>query len=202
MTFVLASHNKKKIKELEALLKTLTSKDMTILSLDDIGFSGDIDETGTTFEENAMIKASVPASMGYYGIADDSGLEVDVLDGAPGVYSARYSGENATDELNNQKLMNELKDVPYEKRTGRFVCVMAIASPDGEKSSFTVRGECDGMIIDSPRGENGFGYDPYFYYEPMEMTFAELSAEQKNSCSHRAVAVKLLVEEMKRRNML
>ncbi|MBO5110046.1 MAG: XTP/dITP diphosphatase [Clostridia bacterium] len=194
MDIVLASRNKKKIAELQSLLSTEALSGLRVLSLDDIGYHEEIEENGTTFEENSQIKASVPASLGYIGVADDSGLEVDYLDGAPGIYSARYSGEGATDAKNNEKLLSLLQDVPAEKRSARFVCVISCVFPDGQK--FSVRGECPGRILTSYAGNAGFGYDPLFYYEPMGKTFAELSGEEKNKISHRGRAMELFIQKL------
>lgn len=193
MKIVLTSRNKNKIRELETLLRSLTSKEIEILSLDDIGFKDDIAETGSAFEENAMLKAKTAAELGYIGIADDSGLEVDYLNGAPGIYSARYSGEHANDERNNRKLLSELEGVPYEKRTARFVSVVVCVFPDGRKP-ITARGTCEGVILESPAGENGFGYDPLFYYEPFKKSFAQLSSDEKNAVSHRGKAMRKFAE--------
>ncbi len=191
---VLASRNKKKIKELETLLGDLSSK-VQVLSLDDIGFFDEIVEDGDTFSENSLIKASVPAKLGYIGIADDSGLTVDALDGAPGVYSARYSGEGATDGKNNQKLLSELENVPDEKRGAQFRTVVTCAFPDG--TDFQVEGVCEGTILRAPDGEGGFGYDPLFYYAPLKKTFAALSADEKNAVSHRGKAMRKFIEKFK-----
>lgn len=188
MKIVLASRNAHKIAELRDLLTTLTGKELEILSLDDIGYTGEIEENGNSFEENALIKAGVPASLGYIGIADDSGLAVDALDGAPGIYSARYAGEPCDNARNNEKLLESLKNVPKEERTAKFVCVIAAVSPSGEQ--MVVRGECPGEILTALHGDGGFGYDPLFYFPPAGKTFAELSASEKNSVSHRAVAMK------------
>ena len=196
MELILASRNKKKIKEMEALLSKYMDG-VKILSLDDIGFEGDIEENGVTYEENALIKArtAVEASGNRYAsIADDSGLSVDVLGGAPGVYSARYAGGHGDDAANNARLLRDLAETPIAERTSRFVCCIACVFPDG--TSFTVRGETDGLIIDDARGEGGFGYDPYFYYEPYGKTFAELTADQKNTISHRGKAVEKLAEKL------
>ena len=196
MELILASRNKKKIKEMEALLSKYMDG-VKILSLDDIGFDGDIEENGVTYEENALIKArtAVEASGNRYAsIADDSGLSVDVLGGAPGVYSARYAGGHGDDAANNARLLRDLAETPIAERTSRFVCCIACVFPDG--TSFTVRGETDGLIIDDARGEGGFGYDPYFYYEPYGKTFAELTADQKNTISHRGKAVEKLAEKL------
>lgn len=189
---VLASRNKKKINELRTLLWQELGKDVIVLSLDDIGYGNDIVETGRTFEENAIAKASVPASLGYIGIADDSGLCVDALKGAPGVYSARYSGGD--DEDNNDLLLKELHG--KENRNAKYVCVMACVFPNHDKD-FTVRGECYGKILTERQGEGGFGYDPLFYYEPFGKTFAEVELSKKNEVSHRGVAIKQFVKKLK-----
>ncbi len=186
MVLVLASRNKKKIGEMRTLLSAI--KDIEVLSLDDIGYAGDIEEDGRSFTENAMIKASVPAKMGYIGIADDSGLEVDALGGAPGIFSARYAGGHASDEANNAKLLEALAGVPDEKRGARYVCAVACVFPDGR--ILTVQDTCKGRIIDTPKGEGGFGYDPYFYIDEKGMTFAEMTAEAKHSMSHRGKAMR------------
>lgn len=196
MKLILASRNKKKIREMETLLSRYI-EGVQILSLDDVGFEGDIEEDGATYEENALIKArTAVAASGHRiaAIADDSGLSVDVLNGAPGVYSARYAGGHGDDAANNALLLQNLKDVPAAARTARFVCCIACVFPDGRE--ITVRGETEGVIIDEARGEEGFGYDPYFYYEPFGKTFAELSADQKNAISHRGKAVEKLAEKL------
>ena len=212
MDIVLASRNKKKIAELNTLLSASGIDGLRILSLDDIGYNDDTEETGTTFEENSLIKASVPARLGYIGIADDSGLCVDALDGAPGIYSARYSGEGANDRKNIEKLLSELETVPDAERTARFVCVVSCVFPEafgevmfpdsvtdmtgkysditGDLRSFCIRGECEGTILHEKHGENGFGYDPVFYIPDKEKTFAELSNDEKNSISHRGRAMR------------
>lgn len=201
MNIVLASRNKKKIKELETLLRqTIPDKNINILSLDDIDYHDEIAETGDTFEENSYIKASVPAKLGYIGMADDSGLEVDALNGRPGVYSARYSGENAEDDDNNNKLLLELLNIPKEQRTARYVSVITCVFPEGSGADhITVRGTCEGIIIDNPRGANGFGYDPLFMCRDINKTFAELTGEEKNLISHRGKAMRLFAEEFKKR---
>ena len=197
MKFILASRNKKKIREMEAILAQHIAG-VQILSLDDIGFEGDIEEDGTTFEENALIKARTALNAAddrIAAIADDSGLAVDVLNGAPGVYSARYAGDHGDDAANNALLLQNLATVPPHERTARFVCCIACVFPDGRE--ITVYGETEGRIIDDARGDGGFGYDPYFYYEPYGKTFAELTAEQKNAISHRGKAVAKLAEALK-----
>ena len=192
MKVVLASRNKNKIKEIKAIYRDIVGEELDILSLDDIGYTSEIEEDGSSFEENATIKASVPASLGYIGLADDSGLAVNALDGAPGIYSARYSGEGATDEKNNEKLLSELSGV--SDRSAKFVCVFAIVAPDGK--NITVRGECPGVIAEGESGKGGFGYDPLFIYEPLKKTFGELTADEKNKVSHRARALKLLIPRL------
>ena len=199
MKLVLASRNRKKIGELRVMMAELFPE-MEVLSLDDIGYEGDIEENGTTFEENAMTKARVAASSGYIGIADDSGLTVEALNGEPGVYSARFAAMHNyagghDDEANNQLLMELLKDTPDEARGAAYVCCVACVLPDGR--SFTVRGEVKGKLLREYHGTGGFGYDPLFYYEPFGMTFAEASAEAKNSVSHRGVAMKKFAEQLK-----
>ena len=192
MKIVLASRNAHKIKELYAFLSPIDPS-IEILSLDDIGFVGDIEENGTTFEENALIKAQTVADMGYIGIADDSGLAVDALDGAPGVYSARYAGGHGDDHANNMLLLEHIKDVPDERRTAQFVSVIACAFPGGSHAPIVCRGECPGTILHAYRGNGGFGYDPLFYYAPFDKTYAEMTPEEKNQISHRANAMQLFI---------
>ena len=220
MKIVLSSRNKKKIAELRTLFDLSGLSGIELLSLDDIGISEDTEENGKTFEENSLIKASVPASRGYIGIADDSGLCVDALGGAPGIYSARFAGEDSNDRLNNLKLVEALKDTPDSDRSARFVCVVSCVIPKGigfdfdlpedidvsdlyptivgDSKAFCVRGECPGYILDEPRGENGFGYDPLFYIPDKQKTFAQLSSDEKNNISHRGNAMRGFVEVLKR----
>lgn len=188
---VLASRNKKKIVEFQSLLNNIFKDKIKVLSLDDIGFFGDIVENGETFEENAITKASVPASLGYIGFADDSGLCVDALNGAPGVYSARYSGGD--DEDNNNLLLKELEG--KDDRSAKYVCAIACVFPNHE-SDFVVRGECPGKILTERHGNGGFGYDPLFYYEPFGKTFAEVELSRKNTVSHRGIAVEKFVQRL------
>ena len=188
---VMAYNNRHKIKEIETFLRALCPNDkdgipFEILSLSDIGFTNDIVENGTTFEENALIKARTVANLGYIGIADDSGLCVEALNGEPGVYSARYAGGH-DDEDNNRKLLENMKDIPKDKRGAHFVSVIACVFPDGRE--IVAKGECPGTMLFDYRGNGGFGYDPLFLYEPMDKTFAEMNAEEKNSISHRARAM-------------
>ncbi len=189
---VLASRNKNKIAEFQVLLEKAFDGKVKVLSLNDIGYYDEIAENGETFEENAISKASIPASFGYIGFADDSGLCVTALNGAPGVYSARYSGGN--DEDNNDLLLKELAD--KDDRSAKYVCAIACVFPNGEKKSFVVRGECHGIILPERHGKGGFGYDPLFFYEPFGKTFAEVELSRKNEVSHRALAVKQFIEKL------
>ncbi|MBE6573371.1 MAG: XTP/dITP diphosphatase [Ruminococcaceae bacterium] len=188
MKVVLASGNKNKIREMQQLLTELCGKEITVLSLKDIGFTDDIIEDGDSFEANAFIKAQAPASKEYPVIADDSGLMVDALDGEPGIYSARYAGEECDDAKNNEKLLEKLRNTPDDKMSARFVSAIACVFPDGRRIS--AEGICEGEIIREYRGNGGFGYDPLFYVPVIGKTFAEMSAEEKNSCSHRAKAMR------------
>jgi len=190
---ILASGNAHKLEEIQAILKDF---DIDLVSMADVGLKGyEIIEDGDTFEANAMIKAkAVMNKLGVDAIADDSGLMVDYLDGAPGIYSARYSGENATAESNNLKLKEALKDVPDSKRTARFVSVISVAFADGRE--LTVRGECEGIIGYAEKGNQGFGYDPLFIVPDKNLTFAELTSEEKNAISHRANALEKLKIEL------
>lgn len=191
MKFILASKNRHKAEEMQAIL----GDKIELITQDEAG-AGDLEviEDGDTFEANAIKKAvTVMKATGSPSIADDSGLCVDALGGAPGIYTARFAGENATDEDNIQKLLAELKGIEHKNRTARFVCVIAVAYPDGKTQTF--RGECEGYILNEKRGENGFGYDPVFYVEEFDKAMAELPAEVKNSISHRSRALAKLVVE-------
>ena len=188
---VVATGNQGKIKEFKRILPSFE-----FTTMKEVGYNKDIEENGQTFEENALIKArTVCIATGKTAIADDSGLTVDALDGAPGIYSARYAGEGATDTMLMDKLLAELSDVPKEQRTAAFVCVIAYVTPEGEERTF--RGECRGEISFAPKGNNGFGYDPVFLYPSTGRTFGEMSAEEKNKISHRAKALTLFGEYMK-----
>lgn len=197
---VAASRNRHKIEEIDAITKKFG---MHIISRDEAGVPDiEITEDGQTFEDNSLKKArEIMKLCGQITIADDSGLMVDCLDGAPGIYSARFAGEDGNDEKNNQKLLMLLEGVPEEKRTAEFVSVITMVYPDG--NIITARGECRGRIITEPAGDNGFGYDPLFVPDGYDRTFAQLTAEEKNSVSHRAAALeklkKLLGENMKNR---
>jgi XTP/dITP diphosphohydrolase len=186
---VLATKNAGKIKELNALLAPLG---VTVLGLGDYPDIGEIPETGQTFLENARIKAqAVCAATGLVSIADDSGLCVDALSGAPGVYSARYSGENATDATNNAKLLAALAHVPEADRTCRFVSVVVAACPDGRE--LATEGTWEGRVAFTPAGAGGFGYDPLFFDPTADKTGAELTAAEKNARSHRGKALAKLI---------
>ncbi len=193
MKIVVASHNKKKIGELNALLCKYIDG-VELLSLDDVGMFDEIVEDGDSFEANAYIKARAAARSGYIGVGDDSGLCVEALDGAPGIFSARYSGEHGDDEANNELLLKNLED--KDSRAAAFVCALACVFPNGEHEDFCVIGKAAGEILAERRGERGFGYDPLFYYAPLKKTFAEMGADEKNEISHRGEAVKLLGERL------
>ncbi|MZP28232.1 XTP/dITP diphosphatase [Heliobacterium undosum] len=186
---ILATQNMGKVREFEAMARAQTpALPVQWLSLRDFPQITDLEETGDTFRDNALMKAEqVARACGVPAMADDSGLVVDALNGAPGVYSARFAGEPKDDRRNNEKLLELLQDVPPEQRKARFVCVLALAMPDGQK--FFAEGVCDGVIATEGRGDGGFGYDPLFYLPAYEKTFAELPAEIKNKISHRASAM-------------
>ena len=187
MKIVLATHNRDKEKELQDSLRGL---DVEIQTLSEYSNVGEIEETGTTLLENSLLKArTVFAKTGHPAIADDTGLEVDALDGGPGIYSARFAGLNATYEDNLNKLLSLIEDVPEEKRSARFRTVISFV--DGDQELWT-EGHIDGRITEFPRGNAGFGYDPVFYIPQLEKTFAELSTEEKNKISHRGLALQKL----------
>jgi XTP/dITP diphosphohydrolase len=194
MRIVLATGNPKKLAELQRILEGL---EVELVPMTDLGIEG-AEETGETFRDNALIKArAVAAETGSPALADDSGLEVDALNGEPGVRSARYAGEDGDDEANNDKLMRELAGLPEEMRTARFVCTVALVAPDGRE--WVTRGEMSGHITDEPHGEHGFGYDPYFVPDGLEVTSAELEPEEKDVLSHRGEALRQMrpnVEEL------
>lgn len=187
-TVIIATQNKGKAKEFERMFEPLGFEVKTLLDYPEIG---DIEETGTTFEENAIIKAeAVAKETGQVVISDDSGLIIDALDGAPGIYSARYAGVEKNDQANMDKVLDELKDVPDEERTARFYCALAVAFPEGE--TITVNGTCEGSILRERRGNHGFGYDPIFFVKELGKAMAELEPEQKSKISHRAKALQNL----------
>lgn len=188
---VLATKNKGKIKEMRQLLAPMH---IEVLSLADFAPVDDAEENGATFAENAMIKACYYfAHTGIPCLADDSGLEVDALGGRPGVYSARYSGEDATDQTNNAKVLQEMEGVEAEKRTARFRCSMALV---GDGIELTTDGTCEGILLAEERGSGGFGYDPLFYVPKFERTLAEMSSDEKNGISHRGAAVRKMAERI------
>ncbi|GAB6060560.1 RdgB/HAM1 family non-canonical purine NTP pyrophosphatase [Desulfonatronum parangueonense] len=190
MEIVIASRNRGKAAEIAALLGQF---DVQVRTMDAFPDIGDIPETGTTFEENALIKARTVARLtGMIAMADDSGLEVEALGGAPGVYSARFSGPDATDESNNALLLAKLKGVSQEFRQARFVSVIAVHAPVQGGKELLARGSWSGRIALSPLGEHGFGYDPLFIDEELGLTSAQLLPEQKNKRSHRAAAMQEL----------
>ena len=193
---VAATKNRHKIQEIEAITQEFG---MSIISRDEAGVPDiEINEDGETFEENSYKKAfEIMKLCNNITIADDSGLEVDCLDGAPGVYSARFAGKDGDDDANNRKLTELIKDVPYEQRTGRFVSVITMVFPDGENIS--ARGEVEGHLLTEKRGTSGFGYDPLFVPEGYDRTFGELGPEIKNSISHRSRALARLRELLDRR---
>ena len=189
---ILATRNKDKLKEIQALLSDL---DIDIVSLDEAENAPHVVEDGKTFMENAFKKAKVIAeATGIMALADDSGLEVDALDGAPGVYSARYSGENASDASNNEKLLADLEGVPAGKRSAHFSCVIVVYHPSGRWIS--TEDKCEGEITEKSIGDRGFGYDPVFYLPSLNCTMAQLSAEEKNRLSHRGKALEKLKSEL------
>lgn len=183
MKIIAATKNKNKLREFGQILKNFE-----IISQEEAGIDIDVEETGTTFEENSLLKArAIYEKTGIAAIADDSGLCVDALDGAPGVYSARYGTEGLDDEGRVRLLLKNMENIPKDKRGARFVCAITLVSDD---AVITARGECEGSIAYEPRGENGFGYDPVFYVEQYEKTMAQISPEEKNAISHRGKALR------------
>ena len=198
MKIIFATGNKNKMIEIRQILQDLG---MEILSMKEAGIDIDIVEDGKSFEENAMIKAAAIAelpevkAMDAIVLADDSGLEIDYLNKEPGIYSARYMGEDTSYHIKNEKLIERLEGVPDEKRTARFVCAIAAAFPDGTMK--TVRAAMEGRIGYKESGENGFGYDPIFYLPEYGCTSAELSMEEKNKISHRGKALRMIKDELR-----
>ena len=191
---ILATSNKDKAREIAEILD---GTPFVVTTMKEEGFDPDIVEDGKTFEENALIKARAVHELakGAYVMADDSGLCIDALDGAPGIYSARFCGEDSTYPEKFAKIFEMLKDVPEENRTAKFVCSIAVVRPDG--SEFTVRGEICGVLHEKPMGDGGFGYDPIFYVPEFGMTTAQMTKEQKNSISHRGKASRAMAERLK-----
>lgn len=202
MQLVLATNNEDKIREIKHLLDDLP---VTVLTRDDFLEFPDVEETGTTLEENAWLKAGAIAKFcDLPALADDSGLEVDALNGAPGIYSSRYAGEEATYADNNRKLLQQIQGVPHEKRTARFRCVIAIDWTDG--TTDTVEGIAEGYITEDIVGYEGFGYDPVFFYPPEGKRFSEMTLEEKNLVSHRGKALQkardVIIERLNRHKHL
>ena len=186
MKLLLGTLNKWKLLEYKALIG---SPPYQITSLSDEGVALEVEESGSTYEENATLKAKAYAShSGLIALADDSGLEVDILNNAPGHLSSRYAGPEAADEENIDRLLGELENVPWDKRTSRFVCVIAVATPSGELELF--RGSCEGLIAFQRSGTEGFGYDPIFFVPSLDKTMAQLTPGEKNLISHRAEAMR------------
>lgn len=191
MDIVVATNNKGKLAEIRHMLP-----EYNVFSQRDVGADIDVDETGSTYEENAFLKAvGVRPYTGKLIIADDSGLEVDALGGAPGLYSARYAGDGTTPDDGMKKLLKNLSSVPFEKRSAHFVCCIVLLEPNGEKHVF--RGECSGYILNEKRGANGFGFDPLFWFKEYDKTFAELDEDIKNKVSHRHLALEKLAGFLK-----
>ena len=194
MKLIIASNNAHKVSEIKAILGCFYDE---ILSLREAGIDMDVVEDANTFEGNALKKAREVFAVADADavLSDDSGLMVDALGGAPGVYSARYAGEGHDDAANNAKLLDALRDVPDEKRTARFCTSVALIRRG--MPAVTANGNVEGVILHSPQGENGFGYDPLFYYEPLKKSFAQLTPEEKNSVSHRRRALESLCDKLR-----
>ncbi len=188
MDIVVATNNKGKLRELSEMLTGFN-----VISQQEAGADIDVEETGTTYEENALLKArAVREYTDKYIIADDSGLEVDVLGGEPGLYSARYAGDNTTPDQGMDKLLENLKPYSAEEKTAHFISCIVLIEPDGTERAFY--GRCDGLINDKKTGDGGFGFDPIFYFPEFKKTFAELTADEKNAVSHRRKALNALKE--------
>jgi len=193
MRMIVATNNRGKLEEIEQIA---AGHDVELVTLKDAGIKIDVEENGSTFEENALIKARAVYELTKTPVlADDSGLCVDALFGAPGIFTSRYSGENATDDTNIDKILSVMRDVPEGKRSARFVCAIAYIDENG--SEYVYRGTCEGEITFERRGRDGMGYDPIFYYPPFGCTFAECPYEKKNSVSHRNAALKKFFDEFK-----
>lgn len=196
---IIASNNQGKINEIKKVLEDMP---INVLSLKDIGLDIDVEEDGITFEENAKKKSEEiykelikSGESNFIVMSDDSGLEVEYLNGDPGVYSARYAGEHGNDKKNNEKLLLNLKGVSYDNRKARFVCQLALINDSNIYKSVT--GTVEGYILEEERGYDGFGYDPLFLYQPLNKTFSELTIEEKNEISHRGIALRKLSEIIK-----
>ncbi|GGM27071.1 non-canonical purine NTP pyrophosphatase [Paraliobacillus quinghaiensis] len=191
---MIATQNKGKVKDFQSLFKKYDIKVTSLLDLTEP--VEEVEETGTTFEENALLKAETIANkLNMPVLADDSGLEIDALEGRPGVYSARYAGEEKNDQKNLHKVLEELRGVPEDQRSARFVCVLAVSRPN--QDPIIRRGTCEGTITEGPIGDNGFGYDPIFKPENSNLTMAQLTSDQKNLISHRGNALKKIEDWVK-----
>ncbi len=198
MEIIFATGNKNKMKEINEILE---GTGLTAVSMKDAGVDIDIVEDGKTFSENALIKAgAVAKASGKPAMADDSGLEVDFMDKAPGVYSARFLGEDTSYNIKNKYIIDKLEGVEEEKRSARFVCAIALVTPEGD--SFVTEGTIEGRVAHEPAGENGFGYDPIFFLPEYGKTSAEISPQEKNSISHRGKALTAMVELLKDKKMI
>lgn len=192
MKIIIASHNKGKVEEFNEMFKHLNIEVVSLLEFPEIE---EVEETGNTFEANARLKAeTIAQQLGHITLADDSGLVVPALNGEPGVYSARYAGVDKDDKANNQKLLDKMKDLTGSDRQAYFNSTLVLAYPNAE--SLVVEGTVDGVILDKEQGEEGFGYDPLFYYPPLGKSFGELSLASKNNISHRAQAMIKLNEHI------
>ncbi len=194
MKVVLASKNKHKLEEISRITKEFG---MELVLQSELGVDIDVEENGSTFEENSLLKAeAVMKATGLPALADDSGLAVDALSGEPGIYSARYGFDESLDDRGRlELLLKNMHDVPDGSRQAKFVCVITLVTPEGQ--TLQARGEAHGTILWEAEGQNGFGYDPIFYYPPLGKTFAQLSSQEKNEVSHRAVALKVFNEKLK-----
>ena len=194
MKVVLASKNRHKLEEISQITQKF---DMELVLQSELGVDIDVEETGTTFEENSFLKAqAVMQATGLPALADDSGIAVDALNGEPGIYSARYGFDPTLDDWGRlQLLLKNTEQVPDGRRQAQFVCVITLVTPEGQ--TIQARGEVHGELLRSPAGENGFGYDPIFYYPPYRKTLAQATPEEKNRVSHRAVALKVLYQKLK-----
>lgn len=195
MKIVLATRNLHKVREIQEIFSGLP---VTFISVSEFKNAPEVVEDGMSFEENAIKKAlAISQFTNQFALADDSGIEVDFLNAKPGIHSARFAGDTATDDENNKKLLQLLENIPWNKRSARYRCVMALASPDSRVQ--TAEGTCEGMIALKPEGQNGFGYDPLFYYPPLGKTLGLVDAEVKNKFSHRYHAlegIKLFIEKI------
>ena len=191
---ILATNNKSKVKEISEMM---SGSDITFESLADAGINVEVEGTGTTFEENALLKAREICKLsGKPTISDDSGLEIDALDGAPGIYSSRFMGEDTSYDIKNNALIEKLENIADPDRTARFRCCMALVLPDGRE--FVTEGAMEGIIAREPKGINGFGYDPILFIPEYNRTSAELSSEEKNNISHRGEALRKMIEVIKK----